>query len=159
MALPGPGTFGGLSAETPCYTYNWNNNVGAGAQTIVYTDCNGKAGITQSPGSSIGTNGTFCARSANEPGGVSVNQAGSCPCKSWYNRIFNAQKNANYTFSWIDCNGQPAQKRITTSDGVGPGEASFYSCSKSKPILIISGGSHDLEQRLEYQYCNRDLVG
>jgi hypothetical protein len=40
-----------------------------------------------------------------------------------------------------------------------PGDAAFYSCSKSKPILIVSGGSHDLTQTLEYQYCNRGLVG
>jgi hypothetical protein len=158
MALPAPGTFSSLSAETPCYTYNWQNNIGEG-RTITYVDCNGKAGITQS--APAGQSGTFCARSVSgvPGGGVSVNEAGSCPCKTWYNRIFNAQKNANYTFSWIDCNGQPARKTITTSDGVLPGDAAFYSCSKSKPILIVSGGSHDLTQSLEAQYCARQVVG
>jgi len=159
MALPAPGTFSSLSAETPCYTYNWNNNVGGGAQTIVYTDCNGNAGITQSPGSTIGTNGTFCARSTNSPGGVSVNQAGNCGCKTWYNRVFNTTAGNTYTFSFIDCNGQPAKKSITTGGGPSPGDVSFRCCSKSKPVVVVVGGSYNLDQSIDAQYCDRGLVG
>jgi hypothetical protein len=153
MALPGPATFSSLSAETTCYTYNWQNNI-VDNKTITYVDCNGKTGITQS--APAGQNGSFCARSiTTDPGGVSVSQAGNCGCKTWWNRIINSAAGNAYTFSWLDCNGQPARKTIIT----GLQGASFYSCVKSKPNLIISGGPHDLVQTLEYQYCNRGLVG
>lgn len=158
MALPSPGTFSSLSAETPCYTYNWNNNIGE-ARTINYTDCNG-ASASQAVPATLNANGSFCARSTQSVagGGVSVDQAGSCPCKTWYNRVFNSAAGRQYTFGWIDCNGQYAQRKITIPNA-GPTEASFWACSKSKPKLIISGGPGDLDQRLEYQYCNREYVG
>lgn len=166
MSLPAPGTFVSLSAKTPCYTFSWNNNVGGGAQTIVYTDCNGFAGRTQSPGSTIGTNGSFCARSTNSPGGVSISQGGNCPCINWYSRVFNATNNATWIFSWLDCNGQQARKSITTGSGPLPGDVSFYCCANSKPVIISAGGSYDLDQQPigdgnlpPAYYCRRDLVG
>lgn len=157
MALPGPGTFSSLSAETPCYTFNYTAGAFAPTQNIVYVDCNGIAGRTQLV--SGGGSGTFCARSITNDGSqITITQAGSCACKTWYTRVFNSAVGRDYTFAWVDCNGQPAQKRIVMPDVVIP-EVAFFTCCKSKPVVIISGGPHDLDQRLEYQYCNRDLVG
>jgi hypothetical protein len=155
MALPGPGTFGGLSAETPCYTFNWQNNIGEG-RVVYYTDCNGVSGLVQS--APAGQSGNFCGRTATAGpgGGVGVNEAGSCPCKTWYTRLFNSADGRNYTFAWIDCNGQPARKNVVVE---GFNEPTFYCCSKSKPVVIISGGPYNLDQRLEAQYCARQLVG
>lgn len=166
MALPGPGTFASLSAKTPCYTYNWNNNIGQ-ARTINYTDCNG-ASASQAVPATLNANGSFCARSTQSVagGGVSVNQAGSCPCINWYSRVFNATNNATWIFSWLDCNGQPARKSITTGSGPLPGDVSFYCCANSKPVIISAGGSYDLDQQPvgdgnipPTYYCRRDLVG
>jgi hypothetical protein len=155
MSLPGPGTFSSLSAETTCYTYNWQNNI-ASDRNIPYTDCNGTTGLNQF--APAGQNGSFCARSRGSVpgGGVTVSEVGNCGCKTWWNRIINSALGRTYTFSWLDCNGQPATKTIVA--GVG-GQASFFSCAKSKPNLIISGGPGDLVQTLEYQYCNRGSVG
>jgi hypothetical protein len=165
MALPAPGTFSSLSAKTACYTYNWQNNIGEG-RTITYLDCNGFAGRTQS--APAGQSGNFCARSVSEVpgGGVSVNAAGNCPCITWLTRLFNATNNATWVFSWLDCNGQPAQKTITTGGGPSPGDVSFYSCGNSKPVVIVVGGSYDLSYEAigdgnlpPTYYCRRDLVG
>lgn len=157
MALPAPGTFGSLSAETPCYTYNWNNNIGE-ARTINYTDCNG-ASASQAVPATLNANGSFCARSTQSVagGGISVDQAGNCPCKTWYNQISNSAPGRTYTFEWIDCNGQYAKETLTIAN-TGPALASFNSCSKSKPKLIYSSAPGDLTQNLLYQYCNRDYV-
>ena len=154
MALPAPGTFSSLSAETPCYTFNYAAGPFASPTNVPYVDCNG---LSVSIVVSASQTGTFCARSANSVGQVNVDNVGSCPCKTWYNRVFNTTPGYTYTFSFIDCNGQPAKRTITTSGD--PGQASFNCCSKSKPVVIVSGGGYDLDQRLEYQYCNRDLVG
>ena len=155
MALPGPGTFSSLSAETPCYTFNYAAGPFAQTTNVPYVDCNGKS---VSVVVSAAQTGTFCARSANNVGQVNVDNVGSCPCKTWYTRVFNSAAGRDYTFAWVDCNGQPAQKRIVMPDVAIP-EVAFFTCCKSKPVMIISGGPHDLDQRLEYQYCNRGLVG
>jgi hypothetical protein len=66
----------------------------------------------------------------------------------------------------LDCNGQPAQKSITTGGGPSPGDVSFYSCGNSKPVVIVVGGSYDLSYEAigdgnlpPTYYCRRDLVG
>jgi hypothetical protein len=154
MALPAPGTFSSLSAETPCYTFNYAAGPFAPSTNVPYTDCNGlSASIT----ASASQTGTFCARSASSVGQVNVDNVGTCPCKTWNNYLFNSAEGRNYTFSWIDCNGQPVIKNIVIENI--PGNYSFFSCSKSKPVVIVSGGPYDLTQTLEYQYCNRGLVG
>ena len=156
MALPGPGTFSSLSAETPCYTFNYTAGAFAPTQNIIYVDCNGIAGRTQLV--SGGGSGNFCARSITDDGSqITITQAGSCACKSWYTRVFNSAAGRDYTFAWLDCNGQPAQKRVITAGIYG--EASFYACSKSKPVMIISGGPFDITQEAYFQYCNRSVVG
>jgi hypothetical protein len=157
MSLPGPGTFSSLSAETPCYTYNWQNNI-ASDRNIPYTDCNGTTGLTQF--APAGQSGNFCARSRGSVpgGGVTVTQAGDCPCKTWWTRVFNSANGRTYTFSWLDCNGQYAQKTIRIAD-TGPTTASFFSCSNSAPNLISQSGPGDIANEIAQNNCNRTNVG
>ena len=154
MALPGPGTFSSLSAETPCYTFNYAAGPFAQTTNVPYVDCNG---LSVSIVVSAAQTGTFCARSANSVGQITVDNVGSCSCKTWYSVLYGYDY-ITYTFEWIDCNGQPAKK---TAVGLGAYiPITFYSCSKSKPRLVgnpsIIGG---LNQSLEAQSCDRNLVG
>jgi hypothetical protein len=164
MALPGPGTFSSLSAKTACYSYSYYAGQFAQPTNVPYVDCNGfnVSIVVNASGS-----GTFCARSApSGVGQVVITQGGNCPCITWYTRLYGAQNSATFTFAWLDCNGQPSRKIMTTSAGPLPGDISFYSCGNSRPVVL----SGPLNYTLQYEafgdgnlpptyYCRRDLVG
>jgi hypothetical protein len=163
MALPAPGTFSSLSAKTACYTFNYAAGQFAETTNVPYVDCNG---YSVSIVVSAAQTGSFCARSANSVGQITITQGGNCPCITWRTRLYGAQNNATFTFGWLDCNGQQGLKIMTTSAGPLPGDISFYSCGNSRPVVL----SGPLNYTLQYEaigdgnlpptyYCRRDLVG